>query len=256
MAGRSRQEPGFDVRKAIRALHVAAVAARAFPPRDRRAKKAHLVATAHLHGIEQRRSCTRNPCRLAGLCLALFEVLQYERERKKLGPVLDAADTTEEAMALLVSARDRHATTVKRLNRYANRRKTKWENRSDRDGRRRLQNQARSLVPRFFELLTEVDTLARALLAVAWSPQHRQTSRRKRSDMLLTAVWQHLDWGGLTYTEIYELVPSLAVVEDVKDVVRKRVANANPRSLMPRELHPQLREEPKVEKHHRRRSST
>ena len=74
--------------------------------------------------------------------------------------------------------------------------------------------------------------------------------------MLLTAVWQHLDWGGLTYEEIYELVPSFGGVAKAKDVVRKRVATADARSLKPRELHPELPKPPKVDKSRRRRSST
>lgn len=126
-----------------------------------------------------------------------------------------------------------------------------------REGRqtRRLR-EANALVARLASLRSGVDGLASGLRSNAWGAQHQQPSARKGSDLLLTAVWQHLDWGGLTYDEIFDLVPSAGTVTKAKDVVRKRVARPNARSMLPRELHPELCEDPKVEKRRRRRSST
>src|SRR4051812_27323703 len=93
----SRIGIGFDLEKAIVTLHREALAAGAVPSaKSPDGIAPEISAQAHLHGIEPPR-CTNSPCRLAGLCLALTELVQYRAEVRGLKPVLDALALTEEA---------------------------------------------------------------------------------------------------------------------------------------------------------------
>lgn len=241
---------GFDVAKAIESLRAAAVAAGAFPPTDPRAKLPHMVADAHVHGVGSVGRCRRNPCRLAGLCLALSEILAHELDIAELKPLLDAAVRADEVSVILSRAQKEAAATFRLL-------KANVDVLQAREGKEsRRVEEALELGRAIVAMRKHAEALAAGLRANAWSKQHHQRTTKKRSDLLLTAVWQHLDWGGLTYGEIFELVPSIGTVTKAKDVVRARVKAPNARSIMPRELHRDLFEPARVEKRRRRRPST
>jgi hypothetical protein len=84
----------------------------------------------------------------------------------------------------------------------------------------------------FLQSLENFDEELRGLLV---SRQLRQRADTKPADVLLTAVWQHLDWGGLTNAEIAQLVPDGNGTRGAADRVRKRVDRPNVRCMMPRE---------------------
>ncbi len=93
----SRIGIGFDLEKAIETLHREAMAAGAVPSaKSADSVEPEISAQAHLHGIGPAR-CANSPCRLAGLCLALTELVQYRAEVRGLKPLLDALALTEDA---------------------------------------------------------------------------------------------------------------------------------------------------------------
>jgi hypothetical protein len=59
-----------------------------------------------------------------------------------------------------------------------------------------------------------------------------QPSDRKRSTLLLTAVYQHLRWGGFTYREIAKLVPHSLRGQSYRRIVN-RALGEDARSLHP-----------------------
>jgi hypothetical protein len=241
MGKKNRASLGFDVARAIESLRAAAVARGVFPAGDPRAAWPHMVAEEHLHPMGPDRRCRQNPCSLAGLCLALYELLQHEGELAVMKDALAAVRKGKEVASHLDSA-------IRRLGEVEELVKTtKIPERA---------KEAATLASRISTLRTEVDRFSQGLKPEAWSPQLQQPSTRKGADLLLRAVWQHLDWGGFTYEEAFELVPTLAKVSNPKDTVRDRVKDADARSLFPREEHPDLFEPPRVEKRRRRRSST
>ncbi len=242
---------GFDVEKAIRSLHREAIKAGALTKDDPRAASPAQTAEAHLHGIGAQ-TCSERPCRLGGLCHALHELVDYQMERES--PLYDALVLTDEVKSWLSTAGRRYAIALDQWidygdQRHASERKFKTQPQIS------LHNHA-ELCERPRRILSNLQDLAKSLEDAdlrAFFASHElvQASGKKRTALLLTAVWQHLDWGGIAYEEIFKLVPSDGPVSKPKDIVRKRVARAEARSLRPRELHPKLKP-PRVDKRSRR----
>jgi len=258
MAKQKTQELDFDLKKAIKRLHREALAAGALPKDHPHARSPFAVADAHQHGVGPVR-CAKNPCRLAGLCLALYEVIQYKHDVEHLKPVIEAARQTEQVRNWLGTSGSEYVAALTKLLKYAK--------------KQHAHAAASTVIPRTHEhallcvqparvlhrltaLLASLENFDDRLRKIAWSRTLHQRSDQRRADLLLQAVWQHLDWGGLTYEEIFELVPSSTKPANVKDAVRDRVRKGRrkARSLFPRELHPKLATPPTVSRARRRRS--
>jgi hypothetical protein len=91
-------------------------------------------------------------------------------------------------------------------------------------------------------ILSETEGFEGAVRNLFWSPELRQPAGNERSQLLLTATWQHLAWGGLSNPEILALLPptTFGGRELMLDRIRKRLNEPNARSVMPVELHPDL----------------
>ncbi|MBI3206134.1 MAG: hypothetical protein HYZ29_31650 [Myxococcales bacterium] len=241
MARRKRDDVGFDVGKAIAALHLEALAAGAAQDDPRAASPQH-TARAHLHGLEPS-SCKRSPCRLAGFCHALAEITEHRTELERTKELLDVLEQTHEVSkwlgnsgfryvqalnALVEHGKDRHASEEKlRLARPAH------------DHALLCVRPLRIMRP-LTAFLQSLDNFEDDLRELLLSRHLRQPADRKGADVLLTAVWQHLDWGGLTYAEIARLVPDRNGPNGAAERVRSRVRSKNARCVMPREFHPEL----------------
>ncbi len=229
---------GFDVDAATLTLYREALAAGATgddiagpdSPRD--------VAEAHLHTSRDR--CSRSPCRTAGLCHALYELVQYRAEAKDAEGLISAAQATEEMRKALQKCGDLYAPTVERLLE-----RSIAHHGLDRDlGPREARSEHEILCVRPAQVLTQMMTLLMnlerfegELRGRMWSFELQQSSDKRPGDLLLTAVYQHLRWGRLTYKEIATLVPDMVGVRGAEERVRARVKSDNARSLMPIELY-------------------
>jgi hypothetical protein len=260
MTKRKGDELGFDLGKAIKRVHRAALAAGALPKNHPLARSPFATAEAHQHGIGPG-GCKIHPCRLAGLCLALAELVQHQREAEELKSVLEAARHTEQVRKWLRSSGHEYVGALAKLMKCGellHTPKSKVSVTVSTHDHALLCVRPVDIVQHITAFLAALGTFDDDLLKIPWSRQLQQPGDRKGGGLLLTAVWQHLDWGGLTYDEIFELVPSFGTPANVKNTVRDRVRKGRrkARSHWPRELHPNLPKPPKVEKHLRRRSST
>jgi hypothetical protein len=242
MARRKRDDVGFDVDKAIATLHREALAVGAVPANDPRAASPQHTARAHLHGLEPS-SCKRSPCRLAGLSHALIEIIEHMAELERSTELLDVLEQTHEVSkwlgksgfryvqalsALVEHGKDRHAFEEKlRLARPAH------------NHALMCVRPLRIMRP-LTAFLQSLDNFEDDLRELLLSRDLRQAADRKRADVLLTAVWQHLNWGGLTYAESAKLVPDRNGPKGAAERVRARVRSKNARCVMPREFHPEL----------------
>lgn len=258
MAKQKTQELDFNLKKAIKRLHREALAAGALPKDHPLARSPFAVADAHQHGIGPVR-CSKNPCRLAGLCLALYEVIQYKHDVDHLKPVFEAARQTEQVRNWLSTSGGEYVASLSKLLKYAEKQHAREVAPGGTPGthhHRLLCVQPARVLHRMTELVASLEDFDGRLRRVAWSRTLHQRSDQRRADLLLQAVWQYLDWGGLTYEEIFALVPSSTKPANVKDAVRDRVRKGKrkARSLFPRELHPKLATSPTVSRARRRRA--
>lgn len=258
MAKQKMQELDFDLKKAIKRLHREALIAGALTKDHPLARSPFAVADAHQHGVGPVR-CAKNPCRLAGLCLALYEVIQYKHDVEHLKPVLEAARHTEQVRNWLGTSGSEYVAALTKLRKYAEKQHGREVAPGGTPGthnHRLLCVQPARVLHRMTELLASLKNFDDRFRRVAWSRTLHQRSDQRRADLLLQAVWQHLDWGGLTYEEIFELVPSSTKPANVKDAVRDRVRKGKrkARAFLPRELHPKLATPPTVSRARRRRS--
>jgi hypothetical protein len=257
-AKRKRTDVGFDVDRAIDKLHRAAFASGALPKADPDIVAPEITAAAHLHGVGPKQ-CTDYPCRLGGLCHALLELTQYRAELKSLKPLVEAAERTEEMRKWLRNEGYRYAKTLNAWIELGGARhdfERKIGAQIPMHDHQQLCEQPRRILYCMTALLKSFEGVDPR--KVFQSSELRQPTTRKRGALLLAAVWQHLDWGGLPYEEIFELVPSFVRTQNAKDVVRDHIArpsNRRARSILPRELHPELKG-PNVNKQRRRRSPT
>lgn len=255
---RDGDDVGFDLDAAISVLHREALAAGAIPRADPRADDPRFTAIAHQHAFGDR-GCERSPCRIAGICLALDELVTYRDEAKAGAPFIIAADATEEMLKAFDKAASRYVEVLGTFAGYAT-------ERHDVSGRRHGHQvmcvQPEQVVDDMTALRSSLETLERDLRGVLSSFQLQQRRGTKRSALLLTAVYQHLHWGGLTYAEIASLVPDDHGRRSAEERVRSRVKEPNARSTVPRELEDKLRKtrkpratKPKAEKRARGGSS-
>lgn len=242
MAKRKRDDVGFDVEKAIAALHREALVAGAVPQDDHRAASPLQTARAHLHGLG-RSSCKRGPCRVAGLCHALVEIGEHRGELERSKELLEVLEQTHEVSKWLGYSGFRYVQALNALVEHGKARHASEENlglaRPAHDHALLCVRPLRIMRP-LTAVLRSLDGFEEALRESVSSRALRQPADRKRADVLLTAVWQHLDWGGLTYAEIAKLVPDRNGPNGAAERVRARVRSKNARCVMPRELHPEI----------------
>ena len=209
--------PDF-VERALATLHAEALVAGA--PCNEPGKAAY---EAHLHGIESPPRCTAKPCRLGGLCLALFELTQYQREALLSMAFVDAA---KEA-ANMREALDRFLVTLAPVvHRVA---KTHW--------RVALHDHsvcasAIGVLPLAIELTASLDGFADTMRRHVWSQELQQPRGKKKTDLLLIAMYQHLKWGGLKHAEMARLVLG-DETKGAADRVRARLKSPDARSMHP-----------------------
>jgi hypothetical protein len=229
---------GFDIDAATLTLYREALAAGAIPEGDDRQPGPQETAQAHLHEFNAD-GCKKSPCRTAGLCHALFELTQYRAEARDSEGVIAAADETELLRKALQKYGDRYVKTIEVLSQNS-----KKLHQHERDfGREEPSSQHQILcvlpVQALHEmnvLLNTLQTLESELRGRVWSFELQQSGDKKPGDLLLTAVYQHLRWGGLKYKEIARLVPDGGGTKGAADRVRARVKSPNARSMMPREM--------------------
>lgn len=184
------------------------------------------MAHAFEHGM-QVGACRRKPCRVGGLCWALYEILIWRAEREGArGAILGVAESYEHLLTVLATAIEPCARAVARLQ-TESRKQHKLEDRARLSApvhaHALLCVEPPALVHALRLVQARLDRSRTALRDIIDSPQLRQSTLTKRSSLLLTAVYQHLAWGGLTYKEIFALVPDHSGPRGAKDRVRKRV---------------------------------
>jgi len=238
---------GFDIDAATIALYREALAAGAIPvnpdqPNAKVPAGIRDVAEAHLHGLEPSR-CSRRPCRTAGLCHALYELVQYRREVEDPQGVIASANAAEAMRKALQNAGDEFMPVLEKLIEQSDQRHRDAvqvgvaEARSEHEI---LCTRPGQLVIQMTALLLNVDRFERELRGRVSSFELQQSKDKRPGNLLLTAVYQHLHWGGLTYREIATLVPDELVARGAEERVRSRVRSENARSLMPSDLYEEM----------------
>lgn len=231
---------GFDIDAATLTLYREALAAGAIANNADGPDGMSDVAGAHLHGLEPSR-CSRRPCRTAGLCHALYELVQYRLEAPQ--GVVAAANAAEAMRKALQRAGDQFMPILKNLIEQSDQRHREAvqlgivEARSEHEI---LCTRPALLVVQVSELLLNVDRFERELRGRVSSFELQQSGDKRSGNLLLTAVYQHLHWGGLSYAEIAKLVPDEVGPRGAEERVRSRVRSENARSLMPRELYEEM----------------
>lgn len=239
---RKKQEPydlGFDLEAAIESLIVAAVRLKVFDDGDPRAGDGFAIAEAHMHHSGPA-SCVVSQCRLGGVCHALAEILTYKRESEQLSTLVRVAELTHQVRTWL--DRDGHAygqalAELLEVVEVASAKTPPLAKNKD-----LVSERPTRILTSLMAILSETESYEDALRNIFWSPELRRPSRLGRSQLLLTATWQHLAWGGHSDSEILALVPpTTAGGRKLKlDRIRKRIDEPNARSVMPNELHPNL----------------
>ena len=231
MAKRKEKSLGFEFEKAITTLWQEALKAGVVPPGDRRAKDPVQVAWSHIHG-GARRGCRTSPCRQAGLCYALRELLLYRTEAVGLKPLLDAAKATEGVRRWLCNEGSRYAQALGAVMKYG------ADCHAPQAGGGQVGHphettcvHASQIFAALTQLNASIDAFDRDLRELAWSHELGQPGTKRRADLLLTAVYQQLHDGGLPFAEIYRLVPDGNRPLRAEERVRKRVESPSARSV-------------------------
>lgn len=233
---------GFDLDCATYTLHREALAAAALPSNSAGPDGIADVAEAHLHGLEPSR-CSRRPCRTAGLCHALYELVQYRREVTDPQGIIAAANAAETMRKALQKAGNQFMPILEKMLDQGDQRHRDAvqvgavEARSEHEI---LCNRPGQLVVQLTRLLLNVDRFERELRGRVSSFELQQSGDKRSANLLLTAVYQHLHWGGISYAEIAALVPDDVGPRGAEERVRARVRSENARSLMPRELYEEM----------------
>jgi hypothetical protein len=235
--------PDF-VDAAIENLHREAVTLLGKPRKGLDTSDPHAVSLEHvlLHGIQQDGvRCTASPCRLGAVCFALYELIQYRLEFASpcVQAMVAAGDACErlcntaskqslqleETMgALMRSSAERHLEET----RYSGTRLHDHELTCERP---------LELVRLTEALLKTLEQFANDVRAPLQSPQLSQSLAEKGSDLLLTAVYQHLAWGKISYAQAAELVPDGLAGSTAAGRVRHRVKKApDARSIVPADV--------------------
>ncbi|MDX2053050.1 MAG: hypothetical protein SFV15_11695 [Polyangiaceae bacterium] len=227
----------FDIDAAVLSLNRAAIAAGAIPDDDERQPGPTETAEFHLHGYGST-TCTKSPCRAAGLCHALYEVVQYRREAAN-EEIIEAADATELMRKAFRKYGDKYMKTLEALSARSDQRHRQLralgrkEPRSEHETLCRLPERA---IIEMSALRSTLEELEERLRGYNSSFELQQSRDKRSADLLLTAVYQHLRWGGLTYSEIARLVPDGRGSRGEIARIRDRIKSPNQRSMMPREL--------------------
>lgn len=234
-------DEGFDLDLAVYNLHAAAIHAGALPERDPQAASPAYTSMAHDHG-NNLCECTKNPCRIQALCFALAEVVRYREESRVLAPFIDAADRTANMRRDLRKLVSRYAPVLDWFDQQSIE-----EHRLERDFGPRLQrhfHEVLCVLPKDIReslgglhvVLDQLEQLEGKLRGIPWSFSLQQPNRAKRAKLLLTAVYQHLRHGGLTYAEIAALVPDDLGTNNADERVRKRCMERNACSVLPMDM--------------------
>lgn len=232
---------GFDIDAAVFTLHREALAAGAIPEGDNPHPGALETARAHMHDSADQ--CAKSPCRTAGLCFALYELLQYRFEVQDPKGLIAAADETEIMRKALRKAGERYVQTIENLVEESEERHRRYITLGQKETKDQHEILCRLPVRALHEMTAlrrTLEKLERKLRGGVASFDLQQSGDKKRGDLLLKAVYQHLRWGGMTYVEIATLVPDGGGRLKAGDRVRDRCKGAdganNARSVMPREL--------------------
>lgn len=227
----------FDIDAAVLSLYRAAIKAGAIPDDDERQPGPTETAAFHLHGYEST-TCTKSPCRAAGLCHALHELVQHRNEVADK-EIIKAADATELMRKTFRKCGDKYMETLEALSARSDERHRQLRSLGRKEPRSVHETLCRLPERAIIEMATLNETLnelEQRLRAHNWSFDLQQSQDKRPADLLLTAVYQHLRWGGLTYAEIARLVPdgrgSIGEIARIRD----RIKSPNQRSIMPREL--------------------
>ncbi len=169
-----------------------------------------LVANSHLHAYGDD-GCSDKPCRLAGLCLALLELLNHRAE-SRLHAELRALQATEVARKRIkdtvreyVAALDALVACDAEKHRVAELVGAKRSRHNHELVYERPQ-QIKSYLIDQLEVLQRFEDDLRELF---WSPELYQRFDKPRADYALRAAMQHLKWtGDLSYREIGQLMIS------------------------------------------------
>ncbi|HVY31030.1 MAG TPA: hypothetical protein VHB79_30955 [Polyangiaceae bacterium] len=237
-----KQEPydlGFDLDAAIEALKAAAARLKVFDVGDPRAGDASAIAEAHIHHDGPGR-CVESPCPRAGVCHALAEILQYKRESERLVTLARVADLSHQARTWLDGTGHAYGQALAELLESVAAAPADTPPLSPNS--ELVSERPARILDSLTAFLSETEGYEDALRDLFWSPELRQVGRNKRSQLLLTATWQHLAWGGFSNPEILALVPPTTAGGRalILDRIRKRIDEPNARSVMPVELHPDL----------------
>ncbi len=232
-----KRDLGFDLEQAIEVLHREAIAAGAVPHDDPRAAGPALTASAHGHAFGE--NCTKSPCRAAGLCLALQELIQFKAEAQDPEGFIVAADETEHMRKELQKNGDQYVKALEILLRRSEERHQRLETlcAKELEGQHELLCELPvQVLQQMADLRDSLEKLEGGLRGAVWTFELQQSGDKRSANLLLTAVCQHLKWGGLTYAEIARLIPE-GGPQGAAERVRKRVKSDNARSLLPRELY-------------------
>ncbi len=250
MAKSKQNDLGFDLHAAISTLHAEALKTDNVPEEDSRSADAWLMATEHSHGMGER-SCRVRPCRLGGLCYALKELEWYRDTVNGTAQFIDAANETEVLRKALSKAAIRYRKTIKRLvdnsekiHSLDTEQVPHWQSHDHGV----LCVRPRRIIQRMTELQMLLEVFEDKLRGIPQSFQLQQSSHGKHSHLLLTAVRQHLNWGGLSNAEIATLVPDGLGTKDDSHLerVRHAIRETNARSIVPAELMGKLRKEKRI----------
>ena len=235
MAKDKRNNLGFDVDDALRALHAEAIKAGAVPNGDPRAESPLHTSMAHFHRDDQP-TCKKQPCRIWGLCLALYELVQYRDELKVAAPFIEAADQTENLRRAILDAGVNYHETFEWFRTQSlehHRLDSEFDLGLPRHNHNLLCKRPQQILVSLTALEVLVEHFEGELRELTFSFELQQSNHEKRSSLLLTAVYQQLKRGGITYSEIAELVPDELGKKGADERVRKRVKSPNACSLVP-----------------------
>jgi hypothetical protein len=223
------------------------------------------LALRHIAQHENRRDpsrCDRVPCRVGGLSFALYELAAYRADVEQGDDLVAAAEVVAELRSALRRLEPKIACVVAAI-----RARSEIAHEIEKGGGPATHDHATwcerpsTLLARFDALCAAVDGAPEApgrlddLIRSGYrSPEHRQRGDKKPADLCITAVCQHLAWGGFTNREIAGLIGELSPappderpmsrIDDLRkrdrierdrkmaeDRVRKRVDSPDTRSI-------------------------
>jgi hypothetical protein len=152
------------------------------------------------HGIAQDEPpCPNKKCRIGGISFALWELAQYQIEREDPRGINAAADGLGEFRSTLVSAFTRANEALRPV-------MCRDDLSFDANAVRAVTAECPSIMRhRLNALIEAVDVYRDQLRLLLVSRQLQQRTDCRPSQRLLTAVYQHLKWGGFSYGGLADL---------------------------------------------------